>query len=82
MSGHCKKYFKYLKRFIRLPGKPSARPTHDSFFIQHLNNLRNFLLGKKDTFIIEFEHTLSMTKELKEEFESFLKEYEAKSELC
>lgn len=80
MSGHCKKYFKYLKRFIRLPGKLLQQ--HDSFFIQHLNNLRNFLLGKKDTFIIEFEHTLSMTKELKEEFESFLKEYEAKSELC
>ena len=37
---------------------------------------------KRDIYETDFELYLPMTKELKGEFESFLKEYKAKSELC
>ena len=54
---------------------------HDPSLVQHLHNLRILLLYEKGT-NVKFEFTLSKTKKLKEEFESFLKECEVKSELC
>ena len=39
-------------------------------------------LQKRDKFVSEFELTLFLIKKLKEEFESFLKKCEGKSELC
>ena len=57
--------------------------THDPALIEHLNELRKLLQTKsRNTCVHPFDTTLSMTAELKEEFESFLEECKAKSETC
>ena len=57
--------------------------THDPALIKHLNEVRKLLQTKsRDKCVNVFESTLTMTAELKKEFESFLEEREAKSEVC
>ena len=57
--------------------------THDPALIEHLTKLRKLLQTKsRNTCVHPFDTTLSMTAELKEEFESFLEEWKAESETC
>ena len=56
---------------------------HDPALIQHFNDLRRLLQTKnRNKCVNEFQIALTMTAELKEEFEVFLEECKEKSEIC
>ena len=56
---------------------------YDPALIQHLKNLRTLLQSKnRSKCVAEFETTLTLIAELKIQFEAFLQECQAKSEVC